>query len=77
MRLSLRKKTADSWMLEETRQYLTKKPDDFKRRQPKRNALPFPLCCKLNLCFYVNESCAILVYSVDFSIFFSRRSLYP
>lgn len=34
LRLGLRKKTADSWMLEESRQYLGRKPEDFK--QPKR-----------------------------------------
>ena len=39
LRLSLRKKTADSWMLEESRQYLTKKPEDFKKPQPKRKDL--------------------------------------
>lgn len=37
LRLGLRKKTADSWMLEESRQYLGRKPEDFK--QPKRNDL--------------------------------------
>ena len=35
MRLGLRKKTSD-WMLKETRQYISKKPEDFKQRQPKR-----------------------------------------
>lgn len=39
LRLGLRKKTADSWMLEESRQYLGRKPEDFK--QPKRNDLLF------------------------------------
>ncbi|KAJ7369450.1 Von Willebrand factor A [Desmophyllum pertusum] len=38
MRLNLRKKTADSWMLDETRQYVAKKPEDFKQRQPKRKS---------------------------------------
>ena len=37
LRLGLRKKTADSWMLEESRQYLGRKSEDFK--QPKRNDL--------------------------------------
>lgn len=42
LRLSLSKKTTDSWMLEESRQYLTKKPEDFKKRQPKRTILLLP-----------------------------------
>lgn len=39
MRLSLSRKTTDSWMLQETREYVAKKPEDFKQRQPKRNEL--------------------------------------
>lgn len=35
LRMGLRKKTAESWMLEESRKYLYRKPEDFK--QPKRN----------------------------------------
>ena len=39
MRLELMKKTSD-WMLKESREYLAKKPDDFKQRNPKRKQLP-------------------------------------
>lgn len=39
MRLSLSRKSTDSWMLQETREYVAKKPEDFKQRQPKRNEL--------------------------------------
>ena len=39
LRLSLRRNTTNSWMLQETREYVTKKPEDFKQRQPKRNDL--------------------------------------
>ena len=35
LRMGLRKKTAESWMLKESRKYLDRKPEDFK--QPKRN----------------------------------------
>ena len=38
MRLELMKKTSD-WMLKESREYLAKKPDDFKQRNPKRKQL--------------------------------------
>ena len=41
MRLSLSRKSTDSWMLQETREYVAKKPEDFKQRQPKRNELCF------------------------------------
>ena len=36
MRLSLSRKTTDSWMLQETREYVAKKPEDFKQRLQKR-----------------------------------------
>ena len=39
MRLELMKRTSD-WMLKESREYLAKKPDDFRQRIPKRNHLP-------------------------------------
>ena len=38
MRLSLRKKTSD-WMLKETREYISKRPEGFKQRQQKRKNL--------------------------------------
>lgn len=41
LRLSLRKKTSD-WMLKETREYISKRPEDFKQRQQKRKNLLLP-----------------------------------
>lgn len=49
MRLGLRKKS--DWMLKETRQYVAKKPEDFKQRQLKRKHIP--LLTEIDLKFEV------------------------
>ena len=39
LRLNLRKKTSSNWMLPETREYLTKKQDDFRKPRRKGNCV--------------------------------------
>lgn len=56
MRLSLSRKTTDSWMLQETREYVAKKHEDFKQHQPKRNEL---CICRFNIYFSYTKKLAL------------------